>query len=75
MHCYLEIERIKNIILVTEKKGVINNYEIETDGINECMKYKRKDEAFIYTIKNVSHRILLSDISFLLLFIIRFFFN
>lgn len=64
LHCYLEIEKIKNIILLTEKKNVINDYNIEIDGIKKCMIQENIDRTYLYNIKNTSHRILLSDISF-----------
>lgn len=79
IHCKLEVEKIKTVLLVTEKNNDVKNYQldIERKENNDIDIYK-KENVFFYDMNSSIHSIEISNISFFppfLLLVIFFFFN
>lgn len=68
LKCDLEIDRIKNVILLLPDNNCnrIRNYNIEVEGDNNKYYLNDEDNVFLYNIKSHFHTLNISNISFLI---------
>lgn len=68
LKCDLEIDRIKNVILLLPDNNCnrIRNYNIEVEGDNNKYYLNDEDNVFLYNIKSHLHTLNISNISFLI---------